>query len=313
MRKAIALLPLVALACGPVNAGSDLGDPIYTFDVVLEGDPLPEAEGEYRVVFGWVSYGGGPWPECVRDSPSTLDCGFFPPPDMYESLFTIFDVRAEPKFPDGLSVPFYEFPSDDMMLEFEGSVFALGGMALYDDRNGNGELDPFDPMDAQPIDRLIAETVVTNLKTAAVFKEGRGVHPIKKWIDEYLNCDRAPFGYSVGTAVPGNCQVDEDIPLVMTKSDPMEIGQARCGGAIAALQLSTLPRKPPAQLPSNAVIRCGLNNAIFVSLDNGNYCDRYREIRYTLQSGPLIPAEQAWDVIDDPPDYWPCMIRRGGG
>lgn len=300
-------------ACGPVRGGEDLGPPIHTFYADLQGDAIPEVEGELRVVFGWMSYGDGPWVQCFERTGRLLECGF-PAASDYETKLVLFNVAAQPRLPGGLGIPFYDFPELDDLIVHNDSVFAFGGLALYDDRNGNGELDPIEPNDANP-DIVLAESVITEVSTLAIFHEGAEEHAIKEGIfDRALDCPEAPQGYSVGKYTrEGGCEIGRNTPLLMTRSDPAQLGRARCGGAIAGLTFEGGAKEPPPTLPPNAVVECGVNNAIVVWLDNGGYCDRYRQTRYTLQSPPATPPADRWDLIDDPPEYWQCRIVRGGG
>lgn len=301
-------------ACGPVRGGSEVGEPIHTFYADLQGDAIPEVEGELRVVFGWLSYGGGPWVDCYDTTGQVLDCGI-PGANDYETNLVLFNVAANPRLPGGLEIPFYDFPDPADLLVHNGSVFAFGGLALYDDRNLNGELDPIDADTGEPADRLLAESTITDVQTLAIFREGPDEHAVKDgFFDRALDCPTAPLGYSVGRYTrEGGCEIGREIPILMTRSDPMQVGRARCGGAIAGFNFETRAKEPPASFPPNAVIECGTNNDVYVWLDNGRFCDRYRQTRYALQSDPLTRPADAWDLRPDPPDYWRCEIDTGGG
>lgn len=308
MRRALLLLLLVA-ACGPVRAADDRGDPIFTFTVDLRGEPLPEPEGELRAVFGWLSVGTGPWVSCYERTESFRECGL-PSADDYETNLVLFDVPADPRFPSGLEIPFYDFPDSSELLEHDGAVLAFGGVALYDDRNLNRELDPMGVDGASSVDMLVAVSNVTSRRTLAIFQEGTKTHPLLTGLEALTSCSHPAAGYSVAEYEAGvGCEVGPDVSLLVTSADPVQIGLARCGGPIAGFRIDERAKRPPEQLPGNAVVECGAQNEIFVWLDRGSACDRYRRTRYALQSegGVLFP----WDLRDDPPDYWRCEVVRG--
>ncbi len=291
-------------ACGEIHPGDSLGKPIYTLRANLRGHAIEKAQGEYRAIFAWWSWGGGDAIECLHlhaDDPEQCRTA-----NEVELMLRGVEVPVKPEFPAAFEIDFRSPPQE--LLRFKDSVFAMGGLAIYDDRNRNGQLDPLNSGEEESVDRLVAESTVTAFQTAVLYREGP-VHPVLKLLMDDLGCPEPPMGFSVGGVYPDQgCVINREDTLLVTSSQPWAIARARCGGNIAQFNFGLEPY-PPEALPPNAVTRCGDENDIFVWIDNGRYCDRFQERRYALKNTTHDPMT-TWDFTQMPPVWWPCPVRE---
>jgi hypothetical protein len=285
-------IPLL-VACGDVRSGSSFGDPIWMMQADLQGVALGDPEGEYRALFGWVSYGEGDLFDCYDETVWWL-CG------QRISFQQQLQLGPTELFPvvDGLMVPFFELPREEELLSRKGSVLALGGLAIYDDRNLNGELDPINSTD--PIDELVAESISPpDLRSLAVYREGP-VHSFWEIFRDLLGCPDPPLGFSVARVMlEGNevreCQVTPDTHLLISDSTNADTARIQCALKNEGLPLNTLVRPDvPMPLPENAVVQCNGPKELQFYVDEGEFCDRFDTTIYRVR-----PNQTA-------PEWWPC-------
>jgi hypothetical protein len=289
----IALPILLALGCGDVRSGGNRGDPIWVMQADLQGVALGNPEGEYRAVFGFVSYGEGDLFDCY-DQSAPLLCGLRV---SFEQKLVVGPTEVMPVL-DGLAVPVYEFPAHEDLLSRNGAILALGGLGIYDDRNMNGELDAL--TGSEPIDDLVAESVTPpDYRSLAVYREGP-LHSFWDLLRDFFKCPDPPQGYSVvrvyteGGRIT-DCRVSRDEHLLVSDSSNEETARIQCALTQEGLPLEVLAKShEPAPLPENAVVTACSATRLDYYLDNGNYCDQFDPNFYLIR-----PAET-------PPDWWPC-------
>jgi hypothetical protein len=292
MKRALLFLPFL-VACGDVRSGDSLGDPIWVMQADLQGVALGDPEGEHRALFGWVSFGEGDLFDCYDETTWWL-CGLRV---SYQQKLLLGPTEVMPVI-DGLAVPFYEFPKREELLSRKGAVLALGGLGIYDDRNLNGELDPI--MTADPIDRLVAESITPpDYRSLAVYREGP-VHAFWELFRELLRCPDPPEGYSVVRVyTEGNeikeCRVTPDTHLLVSDSSDVETARIQCALNSSGIPLTILAKShDPAPLPENAVVTACNAMRVDFYLDNGNFCDQFDPNFYVLRQN------------EAPPAWWPC-------
>jgi hypothetical protein len=285
-------LAMVLLGCGDLRSADNPGDPIWIMQADLQGVALGEPEGEYRAMFGWVSYGEGDLFDCY-DETSWFFCG---QRIQFEQQLQLGPTQVMPIL-DGLMVPFYQFPDQAKLLSRNGAVLALGGLGIYDDRNLNGELDAITSED--PIDRLVAESVTPpDYRSLAVYREGP-VHSFWELFRELLGCPDPPIGYSVvrvdvNGAEISNCRVTPDTHLLVSDSNDAETARLQCALNQEGLPLQVLLKPDvPMPLPENAVVTSCNQMQLQFYVDNGGFCDRFDTTIYRVRN-------------QVPPDWWPC-------
>ena len=282
---------LVLAGCGDLRSGGSFGDPIWVMQADLQGVALGAPEGEYRALFGWVSYGEGDLFDCYDETVWWL-CG---QRVSWEQQLQLGPTDVVPTI-DGLMVPFFEFPRQDQLLSRKDAVLALGGIGIYDDRNLNGELDP--PSE-ESVDQLVAESISPpDYRSLAVYREGP-VHAFWELFRDLFKCPDPPEGYSVARVwTEGNeireCRVTPGTHLLVSASTNEDTARIRCALRNEGLPLQVLLKPDqPMPLPANAVVtRCTPNELEFYT-DNGSFCDQFDTTIYRVR-----------DQVR--PDWWPC-------
>lgn len=302
-RQALPFALLLA-ACGDVATGHSLGAPIYVMQAEMQGSEIGEPEGEHRAIFGWASLGDGDYYDCL-ESTNVLFCGRRTQQD---TKLVLSHTEVRTRFPSGLEIPFYAFPKREDLLDRQGAVLAVGGMAIYDDRNLNGELDPIAPDDPAPIDHVVAESIFGALErqevpaTLAIFREGP-LHPAWNALRDLWDCPPPPPGFSVGRLDKDlKCTVSRTEALLVTASDDDATARARCGGGIGRINLAFRSQEPMMPPPESAVSTCKQGRLVFYE-DHGNFCDQFDFTVYALKG---CTGARCWDLREDPPAWWPC-------
>jgi hypothetical protein len=297
----------IAIAgCGDLSTAGNLGEPIYVMKAELSGMEIGEPEGEHRAIFGWASVGDGDYFDCL-ESTNALTCALR---GSFESRLVLLETEAHARFPSGLDIPFHAFPKSEELLDRNGSVLAIGGMAIYDDRNLNGTLDPISEQDPAPVDRVVAESIFDALQKkqfpikVALFREGP-VHPAWNVFRDFYDCPPPPPGFSVGS-------LDRDLVCTVSRTDSLRLeasgdgstARARCGGGVNNIDLirSMEPVGPP---PEGTIAACTDRGDLFFYEDRGNFCDQFNGTVYALK-GCL--ASHCWDFSVSPPEWWPCPM-----
>jgi hypothetical protein len=304
MRRSILGLCLIAAGCGEIRSTENDGEALFRISAALRGAAFPPAEGEHRALFGWVFVGGGPYVDCVERQ-SFLLCG---PTPVYETKLSLFSASVEPKFPSGMDVLFHSLPDESMLLDRGGAKLALGGLAIYDDKNLNGELDPIGPNDVAPTDRMLAESAFSSPESVAVYREGL-VHPIWAIFRDAFDCPNPPLGYSVARLDENlKCVISPEENLVITTSDNSRTDRWLCGGALVDFQLLRRSEEPLEPPPEDAAgIECLLDGMRYqYFIDEGNYCDRYKTRLFSLRGCDPNRPNHCWDLRETPPEWWPC-------
>lgn len=301
MSRQPAILILFLAGCGAVDSLDHPGDPLVTLRAELQGMTLEPPKGTHRALFGWLSVGGGGYVDCLATT-NWLDCVTMPQP---ESLLTVFDIPLQPTSLNTLQISLWSLPQEEDLLEYQGAKLALGGLVIYDDANLNGQLDVTPPNASEPIDTLVAESAITNLRSLALYRQGP-LHPYWALIAGLADCAAPPQGLSTGRIDDNfNCTVNRSNALLVTASNNERLDRALCGGPLTDLPLLSQDSFPVGPLPSNARHEClPARASLSFYIDEGNFCDQFKTRIYSLEGCDV--QNDCWDLTEMPPSWWPC-------
>jgi hypothetical protein len=318
MRSVIVLL-VCAAACGDARSTKNNGAPLYVVRGDIEGASPGVAEGEYRATLQWLSLGESALGDCFAShtGADALGCAGLPT----VSTLSGADVAVTAVFPAGFSIPVLALPPSDTLLDDDGAVLAFGEVLVYDDVNGNAALDYVSFTAASAVDRVVGTSRQSDETSATylMYREGP-LHDFWRAMIELYACPELPLGFSV-VRIDGRaatlCSVDAAGVLMITTSDDDATRTAACRGVPPwTAAPSTYPEGEP---PNDAVVTCapdGLSLAYW--RDSGRFCDAAVQQRYDLEGCPPDVAcffdpsdENYWNLIDDPPSWWPCGIAAG--
>ena len=288
------------VACGDVSSADAPGDPLFVVAGRFEEVGLPPPRGRYSSVLGWTSIGGGALIDCLAES-SPLFCN---PNADYQTTLVFEPADIRPQFPLRFEIDIVSLPDVTTTLDYRGAVLALGGVAIYDDGNLNGQLDFPGPGATAAVDRFAADSALTEVTTGIVFREGP-VHPFWEFF-RLSGCPSPPEGFSVFELGPGifDCTVSASVDLRVRTADEEVSADALCTSQ--AVQFATFPRsRRPVSLPANSVSTCSDDGTTLTYyVDFGNFCDPF--LVAELRLAGCDTDSECWDFTSAPPAWWPC-------
>lgn len=227
-------------------------------------------------------------------------------------------VAVEPVFPSALEMPMYRLPRLSSLSGREGSWLGYGSVVIFDDGNGNGQLDLVEPGQDTAEDTVVGASLLPNIerdssgvvvsteRNVLVYREGE-LSPLWKMFEMAADCPAPPEGLSVYFIdVEQNiCErknIDDGLTIKIDDSDAMRanICRPKFGPQFG------YPSDPP---PAGAQVTCVDEYTLEFSTDADLLCplvQRYDLIGCTDTSSVEACNATAWDLTNDIPAWWPC-------
>jgi hypothetical protein len=214
------------------------------------------------------------------------------------------DVGLEAAFPASFSLPVFAAPPAAGLIGHEGQYLGIGEVAIYNDGNGNKQLDlvPFDA--SMPVDTALG---LSEGHSFVIYREG-DLSPVWKAFAKDGCPTEPPQGFSIVTHAfeSSNCTLSGlDAIIEVDLSDSGDTRDAICTRNPQPHFLTSF-EQPMATAPAGlANVTCTADGAAFTFNPHPErYCWDQNIVSYYL-ADPT--SAQSWDLRANPPAWWPCQ------
>ncbi len=314
MRAGLGLLLVWAVGCGEgVHSVDHLGQPIVVLKGIIQGELPPSLQVDgLRAAMKWEIL-----PDesltCLQTAEDNAAVSRCLTAVGLEAIQVTASVPLEPVFPARFSIPLYKLPAPEVLTGPPGALFGYGVLLAYEDGNANGELDLVDLEATASADTVIASGFPTELMRASVFVYREGELNDLWRIFESLGCEQPGQGFSLLDVEASRAGVT----CVVSAPDVAEI-PVYFEDSISMRQQICLPPPiassfPAAEPPAGAEIDCHHHDSLDFVADPDKYCMQVQ--RYDLVGCESLYGceDPDWNLLDDPPAWWPCTGESDGG